>query len=61
MAEAFIPKFGRLYGAVDASRATDHDGLLEAPECMTVEAEKIFEKAHSISAHGCKSLLMSLR
>jgi len=29
--------------------------LLEAPVCMTVDAELIFEKAHSISAHGSES------
>jgi len=29
----------------DAFRATDHDSLLQALECMTVEAEQIFEKS----------------
>jgi hypothetical protein len=56
MTAALKPTFGRLYGTLDALCATDHDGLLEAPGCMTVEAEQIFEKAHSISGHGCKSL-----
>jgi hypothetical protein len=61
MAAALKPTFGRFYGTLDASCATDHDGLLEAPRCMTVEAEQIFEKAHSISGHGSKSLLTSLQ
>ena len=45
MAEALIPTFRRFYGTFDAFRATDHDSLLQAPECMTVEAEQIFEKS----------------
>jgi hypothetical protein len=56
MAAALIPTFGRLYGTLDAFCATDHDGLLKAPGRMTVEAVQIFEKAHSISGHRCKSL-----
>jgi hypothetical protein len=56
MAAALIPTFGRLYGTLDAFCATDHDGLLKAPGRMTVEAEQIFEKAHSISGHRRKSL-----
>ena len=57
MAVALIPTFGRLYGTLDAFCATDDDGLLKAPGCMmTVEAAQIFEKAHSVSGHGCKSL-----
>jgi hypothetical protein len=51
LAEALIPTLGCLYGAVDASRAADNDGLLEAPGCITVKAKYIFEKAHAIS-HG---------
>jgi hypothetical protein len=61
MAEALIPTFRRFYSTFDAFRATDHDSLLQAPECMTVEAEQIFEKSHSVSAHGYKSLVTSLR
>jgi hypothetical protein len=34
MAEAFKPTFGRLYGPFDASGATDHDTLLQAPEVV---------------------------
>jgi hypothetical protein len=49
MAEAFKPTFGRLYGPFDASGATDHDTLLQAPELMTIGAEQIFEKADSIA------------
>jgi hypothetical protein len=56
MAVTFKPSFGRLDGTVDASGATDHDALLEASELMPVGAEQVFEKAHSISAHDCKSL-----
>jgi hypothetical protein len=56
MAAALIPAFGRLYGTLNASCATDHDGLLKAPGRMTVQAAQIFEKAHSISGHRCKSL-----
>ena len=36
MAAALIPAFGRLYGTLNASCATDHDGLLKAPGRMTV-------------------------
>jgi hypothetical protein len=54
MDEALIPTFGGRYGTLDAPCATDHDALLKAPVCMTVDAEQIFKKAHSISAHGCK-------
>jgi hypothetical protein len=56
MAVTFKPSFGRLDGTVDASGATDHYALLEASELMPVGAEQVFEKAHSISAHDCKSL-----
>jgi hypothetical protein len=56
MAVALIPTFGRLYGTLDTFCATDHDGLLKAPGSMTVQAEQIFEKAHSISGHRRKSL-----
>jgi hypothetical protein len=56
MAAALIPTFGRLYGTLDSFCATDHDGQLKAPRRMTVEAAQIFEKAHSISGHRCKSL-----
>jgi hypothetical protein len=49
MAEALKPTFGRLYGPFDASGATDHDTLLQAPELMTIGAEQIFEKADSIA------------
>jgi hypothetical protein len=49
MAEAFKPTFGRLYGPFDASGATDHDTLLQAPELMTIGAEQVFEKADSIA------------
>jgi hypothetical protein len=49
MAEAFKPTFGRLYGPFDASRATDHDTLLQAPELVTIGAQQIFEKADSIA------------
>jgi hypothetical protein len=52
MAAAFKPPFGRLDGTVGASGATDHDALLEASELMPIGAEQVFEKAHSISAHG---------
>jgi hypothetical protein len=52
MAAAFKPTFRRLDGTIGASGATDHDALLEAPELMPVRAEQVFEKAHSISAHG---------
>ena len=51
-AAAFKSTLGRLDGPFDASSATDHDTLLEALACMTVDAEQIFKKAHSISAHG---------
>ena len=44
---------------------TDHDALLKTPVVMTIDAEQIFEKAHSISAHGfnsgCYRLLPSHR
>ena len=50
------PVFGRLDGTVGVFGATDHDALLEASELMTVGAEQVFEKAHSISAHDYKSL-----
>ena len=50
------PVFGRLDGTVGVFSATDHDALLEASELMTVGAEQVFEKAHSISAHDYKSL-----
>ena len=56
MATAFKPTFGRLDGTVGVFSATDHDALLEASELMTVGAEQVFEKAHSISAHDYKSL-----
>jgi hypothetical protein len=49
VAEAFKSTFGRLYGPFDASGATDHDTLLQAPELMTIGAEQIFEKADSIA------------
>jgi hypothetical protein len=49
MAEAFEPTFGRLYGPFDASGATDHDTLLQAPELMTIGAQQIFEKANPIA------------
>jgi hypothetical protein len=49
MAVSFKPTFGRLYGSFDASGATDHDTLLQAPELMTIGAEQIFEKADSIA------------
>jgi hypothetical protein len=49
MAVSFKPTFGRLYGPFDASGATDHDTLLQAPELMTIGAEQIFEKADSIA------------
>jgi hypothetical protein len=55
MDEALIPTFGGLYGTLDAPCATHHDALLKAPVCMTVDAEQIFKKARSISAHGCNS------
>jgi hypothetical protein len=55
MAAAFKPTFGRLNGTIGASGATDHDALLEASELMPIGAKQVFEKAHSISAHDCKS------
>jgi hypothetical protein len=48
-AAAFKSTFGRLDGPFDASSATDHDTLLQAPELMTISAEQIFEKADSIA------------
>jgi hypothetical protein len=53
-----IPALGRRYGTFDAFRATDYDALLKAPVGMTIEAEQIFEKDHSIS-HSCKTSLRS--
>jgi hypothetical protein len=56
VAAAFKPtSLGRLDGTIGASGATDHDALLEASELMPVGAEQVFEKAHSIPAHDCKS------
>jgi len=49
MAVSFKPTFSRLHGPLDASGATDHDTLLQAPELMTIGAEQIFEKADSIA------------
>jgi hypothetical protein len=48
MALALKSTFGRLNGPFNASGATDHDALLQAPELMTVRAEQIFEKADPI-------------
>jgi hypothetical protein len=55
VAAAFKPALGRLDGTIRASGATDHDALLEASELMPVGAEQVFEKAHSIPDHDCKS------
>jgi hypothetical protein len=56
MASTFIPTFGRLYGTINVFRATDHDALLKAPELMAIGTEQVFEKAHLILGHGCKSV-----
>ena len=45
------------YCTLHALCATDHNTLLEALVCMTVDAEQIFEKDHSISAHELALLL----
>jgi hypothetical protein len=55
LAAALVPPLGSLYRPFDASGATDDDALLKAPACTTVDAEQIFEKAHSILAHGSES------
>jgi hypothetical protein len=60
MAVALIPTLGRRYGTFDAFRATDYDALLKAPVGMTIEAEQIFEKDHSIS-YSCKTSLPSVQ
>jgi hypothetical protein len=49
MALALKSTFGCLNGPFNASGATDHDALLQAPELMTVRAEQLFEKAHPIA------------
>jgi hypothetical protein len=54
-AAAFKSTFGRLDGPFDASSATDHDTLLQAPKLVTVRAEQSFEKANPI-AHRCRLL-----
>jgi hypothetical protein len=61
MAEAFEPTFGRLYGPFDASGATDHDTLLQAPELMTIGAEQVFEKAAFVNLITQESDPMSHR
>jgi hypothetical protein len=48
MALALKSTFGCLNGPFNASGATDHDALLQAPELMTVRAEQIFEKTDPI-------------
>jgi hypothetical protein len=45
------------YCTLHALCATDHNTLLEALVRMTVDAEQIFEKDHSISAHELALLL----
>ena len=57
MAAALVPTFCSLYCTLHALCATDHNTLLEALVCMTVDAEQIFEKDHSISAHELALLL----
>ena len=60
MAVALIPTLGRRYGTFDGFRAMDYNALLKAPIGMTIEAEQIFEKDHSIS-HSCKISLPSVQ
>jgi hypothetical protein len=55
-AAAFKSTFGGLDGPFDASGATDHDTLLQAPKLVTVRAEQSLEKANPI-AHRCCLLL----
>ena len=65
MAAALIQTFRGLNGPFGTFCTTDHDALLKTPVVMTIDAEQIFEKAHSISAHGfnsgCYRLLPSHR
>jgi len=51
-AATLVPTFCSLYGTFDAPCATDHNALLEALVCMTIDAEQTLEKDHSIAAHG---------
>ncbi|MDE2283907.1 MAG: hypothetical protein KGK33_04755 [Hyphomicrobiales bacterium] len=54
---ARIQTLGSFEGTFNVLCATDHNALLEAFVGMTVDAEQIFEKAHSISAHDFHILL----